>query len=225
VRQLIFDTETTGLNSREHRLVSLAAVEIVDGELTGRFAHYHLNPERPCDPGAAAIHGLMDEYLATQPLFAQVWPELDCFITGSRFIIHNAKFDLAFLLAELCRTGRPRAIPPYTCTFERAEARRGRAKGRNTLDTLAREWGVQNLREATGKHGALVDCLVLYGVWRRLAGLDPRPLVQFQLDHYLNKGFGIHGCFEQASPGGADVPAPAQVDTPSVPDGVRAVGG
>ena len=229
MRQVIFDTETTGLGPG-HRIVSLAAIEMVDGLLTGKFAHWHLNPGRPCDPGAAAIHGLADDYLATQPKFIEIEPELDAFVSNARMVIHNAQFDLRMLRAEQELVAAARGnraifvLPPHTCTFVEAEKRRGRAKGRNTLDTLAREWGVQNLRELTGKHGALVDCLVLYGVFRFLAGRPPVPLVQSQIDHFLSKGFGVHGGFTEQSPGSTAVPAPSQPDAPGVGPDVRAVG-
>jgi DNA polymerase III subunit epsilon len=203
MRQIIFDTETTGLNHKEHRIVSLAAVEMQDGFLTGRFAHYHLNPERPCDPGAAALHGLKDDYLATQPKFTEIKGELLDFVGNSRFVIHNAPFDLNFFANELDRANVSTYHIDSTCTYKKAVERRGVGKGRNTLDTLARDYGVQNLREQTGKHGALVDCLVLYGVFRYLAGLTPVPLVQSQVDHFLNKLHGVHGPFEQSRPGGA----------------------
>lgn len=231
MRQVIFDTETTGLNPREDRLVSFAALEMVDGALTGAFIHYHLNPERPCNPKAAEIHGLTDAYLVTQPRFVDVEGELNAFINADRLVIHNAKFDMGFLSAEIVRNRDPMkrwdpvtGLPPYTCTYEKAVAKRGIGKGRNTLDALAREWQVQNLRELTGKHGALVDCLVLFGVFRSLAGLEPSPLVQSQIDHYLNKGFGIHGNFEHTSAGGASVPAPASAHPASLPPDVRPVG-
>lgn len=227
MRQLILDTETTGLDPKRERLVSIAALEMIDGDLTGAFAHWHLNPEQPCNPKAAEIHGLTDEYLKTQPKFAEIEPELDRFVSNDRLVIHNAKFDLGFLTAELDRIARGRAykVPPYTCTYERAVAARGMGKGRNTLDTLAREYGIQNLRETTGKHGALVDCLVLYGVFRHLARLSPAPLLQSQLDHFMSKGFGVHGNYPRSSPEGADLPSLPLADAPGVSADLCSVGG
>lgn len=234
MRQLIFDTETTGLNPSSERLVSLAAVEVIDGNLTGSFAHWHLNPGKPSQPKALEVHGLTEEYLATQPKLINVVDRMIRFIDGCPLIIHNANFDLGFLDIELARARAEAAGNPTAahwvyqgesrCTYRKAVSVRGTAKGRNTLDTLAREWGVQNLRELTGKHGALVDCLVLYGVFRVLANLPAKPLLQSELDHYLSKGFGVHGNFESAGTGGARLPSPAQSHPAGVSSDVRPVG-
>lgn len=224
MRQIIFDTETTGLDPRQHRIVSLAAIELVDGEPTGRFAHWHINPERPCDPGAAKVHGLTDEYLAKQATFREIKDEFMDFIRRDELVIHNAAFDIGMLTQELYRLHQrtiaspfvPTAIlPQRRCTLQRAEALRGRAKGRNTLDALTVEFGIDNLRARTGKHGALVDCLTLYGVYRALFGLKPRPLVQWEVDHYLSKAFGVHGSFQPTDSRGEGVPAQAEPDAPA----------
>jgi DNA polymerase-3 subunit epsilon len=221
VRQIILDTETTGF--RPGGIVSLAAIEMVDGELTGAFAHYHINPKMPCDPGATKVHGLTDEYLATCPTFSNVIGPLDTFLGASPIIAHNAPFDMGFLEAEYRRESEAsgfawRVVNPVRCTYSKAEVQRGRAKGRNTLDALTEAYKVQNFR-GDGRHGALVDALTLFSVYRALWGADPLPLVQSQLDHFLNKGFGVHGRFEFTSPGSPDVPASAQADpSPVRPD-------
>jgi DNA polymerase-3 subunit epsilon len=139
VRQIILDTETTGF--RPGGIVSLAAIEMVDGELTGAFAHYHINPKMPCDPGATKVHGLTDEYLATCPTFSNVIGPLDTFLGASPIIAHNAPFDMGFLEAEYRRESEAsgfawRVVNPVRCTYSKAEVQRGRAKGRNTLDAL-----------------------------------------------------------------------------------------
>lgn len=224
MRQIIFDTETTGF--RPGGIVSLAAIEMVDGELTGAFAHYHINPKMPCDLGATKVHGLTDEYLATCPTFSNVIGPLDTFLGASPIIAHNAPFDMNFLESEYRRESEAsgfawRVLNPARCTYAKAEVHRGRAKGRNTLDTLATEYKVQNFR-GEGRHGALVDALTLFGVYRALYGAGPLPLVQSQLDHYLNAGFGVHGNFKFQGPGCPDVPPSAQVDTPGVAADVRA---
>lgn len=225
MRQIILDTETTGF--RPGRIVSIAAIEMVDGELTGAFAHYHLNPGQPCDPGATKAHGLTDEYLATQTTFCNVIGPLDTFLGASPIIAHNAPSDMNFLEAEYRRESEAsgfawRVLNPVRCTLSKAKAMRGFGKGVNTLDALASDYGIENLRTLTGKHGALVDALVLFGVYRALHGAGPRPLVQSQLDHYLNAGFGVHGNFKLQGPGCPDVPPSAQADPSRVTADVRA---
>lgn len=231
MRQLIFDTETTGLNDREDRIVSLAALEMVDGELTGAFCHYHLNPGKSVGD-SARIHGLTDEYLADKPPFASVVDAFKEFVGGSRLIIHNAPFDMGFLAAEYQRLHDPRKrwdpvtmLPGYKCTLAQARAMRG-FYGKNKLDHLANDFGVDNLRVATGKHGALVDTLILFNVYRALNRAPVRDLLQSQLDHYLNKGFGVHNeRFASASPGGQGLPATAQPLPADQSADVRALGG
>lgn len=232
MRQTLFDTETTGLDPREHRLVSVAAVELIDDQLTGRFCHWHINPERPCDPGAAAIHGLSDEYLATQPKFAEIRDPLMEFLGNSPTIIHNARFDRGMLTQELFRLHSPgtrwdpaSVMPPYYCTYDEAVRRRGIGKGRNTLDTLCRVYGAQNLRTASGKHGALIDALTLFHVYRALRFLPRAPMIQSAIDHYVTKGFGVHGGFTELRAGSESVPAQARSNPTAQPADVRAVGG
>jgi len=190
MRRILFDTESTGLDSKTHRLVSIAGVELMDDVPTGDFFHFYLNPERPCDPGAFAVHGLSDEFLAVQPKFADVWPKIKKFLGSSPLIAHNARFDMAFLDAEVMRLRPVEALPANSavCTVERARKYRGwGGKGHNTLDTLAAVYGIPNYRHLTGKHGALIDCLVLYGVYRALFGMEPRPLLPSEVEHFTDQ--------------------------------------
>lgn len=233
MRQVIFDTETTGLDHRTHRVVSVAAIELLNGELTGAFAHWHLNPERPCDPGAAAIHGLTDEYLATQPKFAEIVGQFRDFLGLDELIIHNARFDVPFIQMEITRTLDPTKrwdpvtmFPRHRCTYEHAVRLRGMGKGRNTLDALTKAFGALDVRTLSGgKHGALIDCVQLYGVYRALNRLPQVPLVESLLQHYLTKGFGVHGRVECSGPGSPAIPSPPQADPTGQPADVCAVGG
>lgn len=224
MRQLVVDTETTGLSPKEHRLVSVAALEMLDGELTGSFCHFHVNPQRPCDPRAAQIHGLDDGYLATQPTFPNIIARFNTFIGASPLIFHNAPFDISFLEAEYARCpGFETMSNPTRCTLAQSRQTRG-WKGQNKLDHLVEEFNIPNLRAQSGKHGALVDTLLLYSVYRMLSGMGmdyPQP---WQLDHYFSKGFGIHGSFARQGPGGAGIPPQSQVGAPAVAADVRAVG-
>lgn len=185
-REIVFDSETTGLSpAAGHRICSLAAVELQDRVPTGRFLHFYLDPERDSEPGALKAHGLTREFLVGKPKFSQAWPILRQFIGDDVLVIHNAKFDLGFLRAELDLAGQPTAAFAATrarCTYERAEQLHGRAKGRNTLDALATRFEIPNLREQAGNHGALIDCLVLVNIYRRLLGL---PVENFDTAPYL----------------------------------------
>jgi DNA polymerase-3 subunit epsilon len=183
VRELLFDTETTGLSPEKgHRLVSLAAIELIDHQPTGRFVHYLLNPERESDPQALAIHGLTTELLSTQPKFSAIVPAFLEFWGLSPLVIHNAPFDLSFLRAELVRAGCGLPVIAHSCTLSRARGVFG--SGSNKLDSLVARFGVRNLRAATGKHGALIDCLLLLPVYQHLRGVVATELTDEFLQLY-----------------------------------------
>ena len=108
MRQLILDTETTGLNARTgDRIIEIGCVELVNRRLTGNNLHFYINPERESDPGALAVHGLTTEFLSDKPKFAEIANELRDFIQGADLIIHNAPFDIGFLDAEFALLGLP----------------------------------------------------------------------------------------------------------------------
>ena len=98
MRQVVLDTETTGLEVLNgHRIIEIGAVEVVNRRLTGRTFHKYINPDRAIDDGAKEVHGITEAFLADKPRFADVWPELDTFLRGAELVIHNAPFDIAFL--------------------------------------------------------------------------------------------------------------------------------
>ena len=99
MRQIILDTETTGLDARSHRVIEIGCVELIERRPSGRVFHRYLNPQREVDRGAAEVHGLTDDFLADKPLFAQVVADFIAFIDGAELIIHNAAFDIGFLAA------------------------------------------------------------------------------------------------------------------------------
>ncbi|TFW07627.1 DNA polymerase III subunit epsilon, partial [Oxalobacteraceae bacterium OM1] len=108
MRQIVLDTETTGLNPRSgDRIIEIGCVEIVNRQLTGNNYHRYINPERDSEEGALAVHGLTTEFLSDKPKFAEIADELRDFVRGAEVIIHNAPFDLAFLDAEFDRLGLP----------------------------------------------------------------------------------------------------------------------
>jgi DNA polymerase-3 subunit epsilon len=167
VRQVVLDTETTGIDPRQgHRVIEIGAVELVDREITeGRYQQY-LNPGRSSDPEALRVHGIRDDFLADQPDFADIVEDFLAFLGDAELIIHNAPFDLAFLNAELERVGRPALQNPVRDTL--VEARRRHPGQKNDLDALCRRYGVDNSRRQ--QHGALLDCEILAEVYLRMSG-------------------------------------------------------
>jgi DNA polymerase-3 subunit epsilon len=164
MRQIVLDTETTGLEARAgHRVVEIAAVEIVSRRVAGGHYHVYLNPERDMPMEAAEIHGLTNESLADKPLFAAVVDEFLRFIDGAELLAHNADFDVGFLDAELARVGRGK-VTDYCCVVDTlAMARQLYPGKRNTLDALCERLGVDNSGRTF--HGALLDAELLADVY------------------------------------------------------------
>jgi DNA polymerase-3 subunit epsilon len=168
LREIVFDTETTGLDALNgDRLIELGCIEIVNRIPTGREFHRYLNPERQVHPEAVAVHGLTDEFLADKPRFAEVVDEFLEFISDAPLVAHNAMFDHGFINAELERVSRP-TIPASRMVDTLALARRRHPAGPNTLDALCKRYGI-DLSQRT-KHGALLDSLLLAGVYVELLG-------------------------------------------------------
>jgi DNA polymerase III subunit epsilon len=167
MREIVLDTETTGLDPAEgHRIVEIACVELLNHVPTGQTFHRYVNPERPVPPEAFAVHGLSDEFLAPYPPFASVVDDFMGFIGGDRLVIHNAEFDLAFLNAELRHIGRPplAALAIDTLTL----ARRRFPGAPASLDALCRRFQID--LTARDKHGAEIDCGLLAAVYVELLG-------------------------------------------------------
>lgn len=170
-RQIILDTETTGMPVTEgHRLVEIGAVEMVGRRVTGRHYHVYLNPERPVDPGALAVHGLDDAFLADKPKFADIVDEFLAFIQDGELIIHNAEFDVGFINAELERLPARGRLPDYVPNIvdSLALARRKHPGQRNSLDALCRRYAIDN--SARTLHGALLDSEILADVYLAITG-------------------------------------------------------
>jgi DNA polymerase-3 subunit epsilon len=165
MRQVVLDTETTGLEPRDgHRIIEIGAIEIVGRRSTERRFHCYLNPGRASDEGALAVHGLTDEFLADKPKFVEVADELLGFVHDAEVIIHNAAFDLAFLDAELGRLGRPAfAQHCLSVTDSLQRARELHPGKRNSLDALCERYQVSNAHRTL--HGALLDAGLLAEVY------------------------------------------------------------
>jgi DNA polymerase-3 subunit epsilon len=165
VRQVMLDTETTGLEWRQgERVIEIACVEMVSRKLTGRHFHCYLNPERAIGAGAQAIHGLTGEFLADKPKFAAIAEELLEFVRDAELIIHNAPFDVGFLDNELALIGKePLKTGCESITDTLKMARELRPGKKNNLDALCSEFGVDNSNRQL--HGALLDAELLADVY------------------------------------------------------------
>lgn len=168
MREIIFDTETTGLSAREDRIIEFGGIELINRFPTGRTFHHYINPQgRAVHPDAQAVHGISEADLVGKPSFADLAAELTEFIDGAMLIAHNASFDIGFLDAEFGRIGMPR-IDPAVVIDTLAMARRKHPMGPNSLDALCRRYGIDNSHRT--KHGALLDSELLAEVYIELIG-------------------------------------------------------
>ena len=170
MRQIVLDTETTGLEpALGHRIIEIGCVELISRRATGRTFHRYLNPERDIDIAAEAVHGLQRQDLVRQPRFAQIVDELLEFIGGSELIIHNAEFDIGFLDAELRRAGRAMVMSELCRVLDTLVLAREMHPGqRNSLDALCKRYNVDNSRREL--HGALLDSRILADVYLAMTG-------------------------------------------------------
>lgn len=183
MRQIVLDTETTGLDWKTgDRLIEIAGVEIIDRKLTGRHYHVYVNPQRDIDAGAVAVHGITVEFLADKPLFKDVADEFCEFVAGSELVIHNAAFDVGFLNNELGMLGKPvlTAICPNVIdTLKLAKEQNPGKKA--SLDALCDRYEIDNAHREL--HGALLDAELLAEVFLAMTrgqeslmiGLDDEP--------------------------------------------------
>jgi len=165
MRQIVLDTETTGLNPRSgDRIIEIGCVEIMNRRLTGNNFHRYINPERDSEEGALAVHGLTTEFLSDKPKFAEIADELRDYVAGAEIIIHNAPFDLAFLDAEFDRLGFSRfAEHVALVTDTLVQAKEMHPGKRNSLDALCDRYDISNAHRTL--HGALLDAELLAEVY------------------------------------------------------------
>jgi DNA polymerase III subunit epsilon len=170
VRQIVLDTETTGLEvSDGHRVIEIGCIELVHRRPSGRSWHRYLRPEREVEPGALAVHGITNEFLASQPLFGEVAAEFLEFIDGAELVIHNAPFDVGFLDSELARAGTGKTIATVCGVLDTlALSRRMHPGQRNNLDALCKRYNVDN--SGRDLHGALLDARILADVYLAMSG-------------------------------------------------------
>ncbi len=168
MREIVFDTETTGLDLRDDRIVEIGGVELINRFPTGRVYHRYINPQgRNVHAEALAIHGISNAQLADKPTFDAISAEFLDFIDGAKLVAHNAAFDISFVNTELARLGHP-GVDPSRVVDTLALARRKHPMGPNSLDALCRRYGIDNSHRT--KHGALLDSELLAEVYIELVG-------------------------------------------------------
>jgi DNA polymerase III subunit epsilon len=171
MRQIVVDTETTGLLPEAgHRIIEIACVELINRQITGNKFHYYLNPERPVDSDAFAITGLTNDFLQDKPTFSQIFADLLQFIEGTEIIAHNAPFDIGFLVKEITLLPQdPTVLTNKITVFDTLALARKMFPGqRNNLDALCKRYKVDNSDRTL--HGALIDANLLAKVYLLMTG-------------------------------------------------------
>ena len=171
MRQIVLDTETTGLEpSQGHRIIEIGCVELINRRLTGNRYHQYLQPDREIDEGAFSVHGISNESLKDKPRFAEITDEFVEFIRGAELIIHNAPFDVGFLNAEFKRLKKKKQTIDKLCTVmdTLVLARQLHPGQKNNLDALCKRYDINNAHREL--HGALLDAEILADVYLFMTG-------------------------------------------------------
>lgn len=171
MRQIVLDTETTGLEvGQGHRIIEIGCVEVMNRKLTGNHFHQYIDPQREVDQGAIEVHGITNEFLADKPVFERIAQDFYDFVYGAELVIHNAPFDIGFLDAELARMDGNYAPLQEVCSVvDTLVMARNRHPGqRNTLDALCQRYEVDNSQRDL--HGALLDAEILADVYLTMTG-------------------------------------------------------
>jgi DNA polymerase-3 subunit epsilon len=171
MRQIVLDTETTGLEPSDgHRIIEIGCVELINRRITGNTYHQYIQPDREIDPGAIEVHGITNESLADKPRFADIAEEFLGFITGAELVIHNAPFDVGFINHELrMLPNRPGTVEDFCTVVDTLTmARRLHPGQRNNLDALCRRYEIDNSQREL--HGALLDAEILADVYLTMTG-------------------------------------------------------
>ncbi|QCZ93786.1 DNA polymerase III subunit epsilon [Salinimonas iocasae] len=172
MRQIVLDTETTGIDPKEgHRIIEIGCVEVVNRKLTGNHFHVYINPQREIEQEAIEVHGITNEYLADKPLFKDVASDFIAFIKGAQLVIHNAPFDVGFMDHEFAKepstySVKTREICSVLDTL--ALAKRTHPGQKNNLDALCKRYGIDNSHREL--HGALLDAEILADVYLMMTG-------------------------------------------------------
>ncbi len=170
MRQIVLDTETTGIDPNDgHRIIEIGCVEVVERELTGRNYHVYINPEREVEAEAITVHGITNEFLTDKPKFAEIADEFFEFIKGAELVIHNAAFDVGFMDSEFARLKPVRKTADHCGIVDTLAIARAKHPGqKNNLDALCKRYGVDNSNRDL--HGALLDAEILADVYLLMTG-------------------------------------------------------
>ena len=171
MRQIVLDTETTGLEiSNGNRILEIGCVEVIDRKLTNRHYHQYINPKRESEEGALGVHGITTAFLKDKPVFSEVWEEFLAFVKGAQLIIHNAPFDIGFINEEMRRVSPSLGVITDYCTVldSLALAKQKHPGQKNSLDALCKRYMVDNSKREL--HGALLDSEILADVYLLLTG-------------------------------------------------------
>lgn len=180
MREIIFDTETTGLDSKTDRIIEIGGIELINHFPTGRTFHVYINPDgTKVHPDALAVHGLSEDFLRDKPVFSAIVDDLMAFFEGAIWIAHNAAFDMGFINAEFSRLGLS-PVPQEQVVDTLQLARRKNPMGPNSLDALCRRYGIDNSHRT--KHGALLDSELLAEVYIEMIGGRQTALILGQAE-------------------------------------------
>jgi DNA polymerase-3 subunit epsilon len=188
MRQIVLDTETTGLNPRSgDRVIEIGCVEMVNRRLTGNNLHCYINPERDSEEGALAVHGLTTEFLSDKPKFAEISAELLDYISGAEIIIHNAPFDIGFLDVEFGRLGLPPFLKHVNGVIDTLVQAKSMYPGkRNSLDALCDRYGISNSHRVL--HGALLDAELLAEVYLAMTRGQNSLTIDLHVEEHASGG-------------------------------------
>ncbi|MBU3022701.1 DNA polymerase III subunit epsilon [Aestuariibacter sp. A3R04] len=172
MRQIVLDTETTGIEPREgHRIIEIGCVEVINRKLTGNHFHVYINPQREIEQEAIEVHGITNEFLADKPVFADVADDFIRFIDGGQLVIHNAAFDVGFMDHEFAMNASTATVKTHDiCTVldTLLLARKMHPGQKNNLDALCKRYGIDNSHRQL--HGALLDAEILADVYLMMTG-------------------------------------------------------
>lgn len=202
-RQIVLDTETTGMNMigvhyEGHRIIEIGAVEVINRRLTGNNFHLYLKPDRLVDPEAFGVHGIADEFLADKPVFSDIADEFLDYIRGAELVIHNASFDIGFMDYEFSMLNRGIGKTETFCqvTDSLLMARKMFPGKRNSLDALCSRYEIDNSKRTL--HGALLDAEILAEVYLAMTG--GQTSLSFSLDNDRAEQAGGEGIQRIARP-------------------------
>ncbi len=170
MRQIVLDTETTGLDHESgHRIIEIGCIELIHRKFTGNHFHVYLNPDREVDEGAFRVHGISTQFLKDKPRFSDILPDFIQFIDNAELIIHNAAFDVGFINAELNLLNYPKPLHQHCAVLDTLVLARQKHPGqRNSLDALCKRYHVDNSNRQL--HGALLDAEILAFVYLAMTG-------------------------------------------------------